>query len=102
MSKAHNSICFTSPLWLYQGKGAWYFITVPKAQSEQIRFHNTLPRRGWGSVPVRVTIGDTTWNTSVFPDSKTGTFLLPVKAEVRRRQNLAEGTQVCVQLSVQT
>jgi hypothetical protein len=40
---------------------------------------------------VRAETGQTTWRTSLFPDSRSGAFLLPLKAEVRRRETLVPG-----------
>jgi hypothetical protein len=45
-------------------------------------------RVGFGSVRVAVTVGTTSWRTSIFPDSKTRTYLLPVKKEVRDAEKL--------------
>ena len=45
-------------------------------------------RAGFGSVRVAATVGTTSWRTSIFPDSKTGTYLLPVKKEVRDAEKL--------------
>ena len=45
-------------------------------------------RRGFGSVRVSATTGVTTWKTSIFPDGKTGTYLLPVKKAVRQAASL--------------
>ena len=63
---------------MYHGKGAWHFITLPEEDSEQIKFLSSQERRGWGSVRVTASIGQTTWKTSVFPDTKAGAYLLPV------------------------
>jgi hypothetical protein len=91
---------FDAELWLYEGDAAWHFITLPEDISDQIDARATGPRRGFGSVRVRVTIGATTWTTSVFPDSKRGAYVLPVKAEVRRREGLAAGARATVNLHV--
>ena len=45
-------------------------------------------KRGWGSVRVKVTLGKTKWDTSIFPDKKSGTYLLPIKAEVRIKEHV--------------
>lgn len=55
-------------------------------------------RRGFGSVPVRVTVGSTTWTASVFPDSRRGAYLLPVEKDVRRREGLEIGDTLGVRL----
>ena len=88
----------TAELWLHSDMpGAWYFITLPLDAADEIRASNE--RRGFGSVRVRATIGDSEWDTSVFPDTKTGSFLLPVKAAVRREQNIDAGDRVAVTIT---
>lgn len=78
---------FTARLWVYPGKAAWYFVTLPKKQAKQIRFFQ--PKRiGFGSVKVQVTIGETTWKTSLFPDKKSGSYHLPIKAAIRKQEKL--------------
>ena len=82
-------------VWLYTGGAAsWHFVSLPKNKSEDIQERFGSARRGWGSIPVIVTIGETTWKTSIFPDKKTGTYFLPLKAEVRKKTNIAEGDTV--------
>jgi len=79
----------TATLWLYPGESAkWHFLTVPKDISQEIKETYKGLRQGFGSLPVEVTIGKTTWLTSVFPDTKAGTYLLPVKAKVRRDEDM--------------
>lgn len=92
-------IAFEGNLWMYQGKGAWFFITLPKDISEHIRFL-TGPRRGWGAVRVQACIGDTAWKTSIFPDKNAEAYLLPVKANVRAKEGLAAGHTVSVKLDI--
>lgn len=75
-------------LWL-GAQGAWHFVHVDKKISEKIRAGQKGPHRGFGAVKVKVTIGKTTWTTSIFPDSRSGTYLLPLKAAVRRAEGLA-------------
>ena len=57
-------------------------------------------RAGFGSVRVAATVGTTSWRTSIFPDSKTGTYLLPVKKEVRDAEKLETGDEVWVQVQI--
>jgi hypothetical protein len=93
-------ITLTVPLWLWSGESAsWHFISVPEELAQEIRAHSLLHRGGFGSVRVEATIGDITWRTSVFPQ-KTGGYILPVKAEVRRRANIAAGDDVTISLEL--
>lgn len=100
-------IAFTSLLWVWRtdAAGRWYFLTVPEEQSAEIKAHALETPRGFGSVRVEASINDpstgsgqaVTWRTSVFPQSSGG-YLLPVKAEIRRRANMAAGDAVSVEL----
>ncbi len=79
---------FTTKLWIYPGDAAWHFLTIPKKESAEIKANFKTVTRGWGSLPVEVTIQKTSWKTSIFPDKRSGTYLLPVKASVRRAEDL--------------
>lgn len=93
-------ITVTAPLWLWTGAGgSWHFITVPENQSDEIRAHGFAARRGFGSVRVEARIGAVAWRTSVFPQ-RSGGYLLPVKAEVRRKAGIAAGDEVTVTLDL--
>ena len=89
---------FSAELWEWSGEGAWCFVTVPDDIGEEIRLLSGPPR-GFGSVRVEVTVGDSTWRTSVFPD-KTRGYLLPLKKAVRRAEGLEVGDPVPVELVV--
>ena len=93
---------FSSKLWVYPGdKAAWRFVTVPKSESENIKKKIKL-KNGFGSIRVRVKVGKTSWDTSIFPDSKSNTYLLPIKASVRRAEALEDGEKVGVVLRTNT
>ena len=88
-------------LWLYPGAtAAWHFLTLPKKDAADIKKRFGAKARGWRSLPVAVTIGATRWKTSIFPDSKAGSYLLPVKAAVRKKEKLAGGTTVAFALEI--
>jgi hypothetical protein len=93
-------ITVTGPLWLWSGgQGSWHFVTVPEEQAGEIRAHALAGPRGFGSVRVEASIDDVRWRTSVFPQ-RSGGYLLPVKAEVRRRAGVAAGNEVTVRLEL--
>ena len=82
------------------GESSWFFVSVPPDESERIRELPREPRPGFGSVRVSVTIGGSTWRTSVFPESKTATYLLPVKKAVRSAEGIDVGDGCRVELEV--
>lgn len=89
----------TSELWLYSSaKVAWHFITIPEEKSAEIKFFSGGANVGFGSIRVSVTIGRTLWKTSVFPDSKSNCYFLPIKSEVRKKENLKIGDKVTLLL----
>jgi Domain of unknown function (DUF1905) len=90
---------FTSKLWMYTGKGAWHFLTLPKNVADEIRFFNPSTK-GFTPLKVTATIGDTTWKTAIFPDSKSGSFALVVKVDVRKAQKIKAGDSVTVTVSL--
>jgi len=98
----------TALLWRWTGSkgGSWHFLTISGAAAEDLSATALMRRleglsRGFGSLRVTATIGETTWQTSVFPQSgEDGApeWLLPVKAAVRKAEGLAEGEAVKVRL----
>ena len=53
-----------------------------------------------GRARAQATIGGSTWRTSVFPDSKSGCYALPIKRAVRNAEGLEPGavTSVTIEL----
>lgn len=95
---------FTADLWRWSAQDGWFFVTVPADVSAIVR-EQPRPPRGFGSVRVRVTVTGpgprpSVWETSVFPDSARGCYVLPVKKAVRSAHDLDEGDPVEVHLEV--
>jgi Domain of unknown function (DUF1905) len=91
---------FSTKLWEWTGEGAWIFITLPAEYYEEIKQIANSSNKGFGSIRVEAKIRDTSWNTSIFPDSKTKTYLLPIKKEIRTAENIAVGDLVEVSLKI--
>jgi hypothetical protein len=91
---------FGALLWRYPVADGWHFVSLPAEVSAEITDITAGTRRGFGSVRVDVTVGATSWRTSIFPDSKTGAYLLPVKKAVRVAEHLETGDEVRAQLQV--
>ncbi len=83
-----------SKVWLYQGQAAWHFINVDKKHAAELKEKYGRKKRGFGSIPVVATIGKTSWKTSIFPDKRSGTYLLPLKQQVRAKEGVAHGDMV--------
>jgi hypothetical protein len=95
-----TSYDFGATLWKWQAReepGGWFFVSLPFDVSDEIE-EGAGPGKGFGSVRVEVTIGSSTWRTSVFPSSEEKTYVLPVKKPVREREGIAEGGSCQVSL----
>ncbi|MBO0882713.1 MAG: DUF1905 domain-containing protein [Mycobacterium sp.] len=86
-------VCFDAELWIWDARraGSWTFVSLPTETAEEIRDLAPGLRRGFGSLRVRVTIGGSTWTTSIFPDTSRGSYVLPVKRAVRVAEALDSG-----------
>lgn len=87
-------------IWLYPGMAGWHFVTLPKNTSKDIDFYFSDFKRGWGSLPVLVTVGKTSWKTSIFPDKKIGSYILPLKKEVRKAESIGVGDNINFTLEI--
>jgi len=92
------NIKFNGKIWFWKGPAPWFFVTVPAKQCRDLKAISGLVTYGWGMIPVIVCIGKTEWKTSLWP--KDGRYIVPIKASVRKAENLEEGDKVTVQLEV--
>lgn len=92
------NMVFKGKIVFWRGPAPWFFIVVPEQQSDDLKAISNFVTYGWGVIPVRVRIGSTEWQTSLFP--KDGRYLVPIKASVRKAEKLEEGDTVTVHLDV--
>jgi hypothetical protein len=93
---------FEAELWEHDGQGSWHFLSLPEEVADDIDGRFGHLAAGFGSIRVEVVIGSSCWRTSVFPDTKRATYVLPVKKEVRRSEDLVAGSTPLVELRVLT
>jgi hypothetical protein len=95
-------VVFDAELWTWDARrlDSWIFVSLPADASEEIRELTGGPRRGFGAVRVRATIGLSTWTTSIFPDRGREAYVLPLKRAIRKAQALDEGDVATVTIEV--
>jgi hypothetical protein len=82
---------FTAELWEWDARpGAWHFVTLPLDVADELRTQ-AGPPAGFGSIKVVATLGATSWETSVFPESGGESLVLPVKKAVRMAEAVEAG-----------
>jgi hypothetical protein len=89
---------FTAELFEWRGPAPFYWLAVPEDGCEVVRAEAAQASYGWGAVPVRARIGGTEWETSLLP--RDGGYVLPVKAAVRKAEQVGEGDNVAVAVAV--
>ena len=89
---------FTGKIWFWRGPAPWFFVTIPANESRDIKAISGMVTYGWGVIPVHVKIGKTEFTTSLFP--KDDLYIVPIKASVRKAENLDEGDNVTIHLEV--
>lgn len=90
---------FSAELWEPPVEPAWVFVTVPADKSDEIS--DLVPSGpGFGSVKVTVSIGESRWNTSIFPSKQAAAYVLPVKRSIRDREGLAIGDDAAITITV--
>ena len=89
---------FTSTIIYWRGPAPWFFVAMPAKQSRELKAVSSLVTYGWGVIPVHVRIGKTEFTTSLFP--KDGRYLVPIKASVRKAENIEKGDKVTVRLEI--
>lgn len=85
-------------IWKYNSSGGWYFVSLPKNISKEIRENLKWQEEGWGRMKTSAEIEDLTWETAIWFDTKKETYLLPIKAEVRRKLNLKVDQKVLMKI----
>lgn len=91
---------FSGEVTYWRGPSPYHFVAVPEAESREIRAVAPIVSYGWGVIPVRVRIGETAFDTSLFP--KDGRYLIPVKDVVRAAEGITRGDVVAIELTIRS
>lgn len=89
---------FSGEIWYWRGPAPHHFVTVPPDLCDDLRIIASQVTYGWGMIPVTARIGQTEWQTSLFP--KDGGYIVPIRASVQKAESLAVGDVATLQLAV--
>ncbi|WP_370476523.1 DUF1905 domain-containing protein [Tamlana flava] len=79
---------YTTKMWRYDSSGGWYFVSLPKTLSKEIRDNLKWQEEGWGRIKAFAQIGKLVWETAIWFDTKMDTYILPIKSEIRKKTDL--------------
>ena len=88
---------FTGQVFEWRGPAPFYYVALPDEDSADLKEASAMLTYGWGVIPVVVTVGDTEWQTSLFP--KDGRYLVPLKDKVREAEGLDTGDEILVRMT---
>ena len=91
---------FEGEVWFYNNPGAVYFVSLPREMSAEILDVVGQSLNPWGTVPVDATIGDFTWESSMFPRKERNCYDLPLRDKVRKRVGIQAGDIVSVTIEI--
>lgn len=113
-----NAYIMQTEIWIYPSEtAAWHFVSIPKEISEKIKVKvapqaknakselkskakTKAKRRGFGAVRVKATIGKSSFETSLFPSRQSGTYIMPIKKEIRRKEAVQSGDTIKLKIEV--
>jgi hypothetical protein len=94
---------FSATVWKYpspEGMPTWHFVAFPVEMAKEIRANLQFLEEGWGRMKATAKIGATEWKTSIWFDTKHNTYILPLKAEIRKKENIEIDKEVAVSVWV--
>ena len=91
---------FTAKIWQHQGQGGWYFVSLPLEFTKEIRENLKWQEEGWGRMKATASVNQLEWDTAIWFDKKHDTYLLPIKAEIRKKAKLElnQIMEVCISI----
>lgn len=89
---------FAAHLWQYIGPSGWYFVSLPQKLSREIKDNFHWQEEGWGRMKATAQIGKSKWDTAIWYDRKQNTYLLPIKANIRKSEKLSLDQELMVTL----
>lgn len=91
---------FTAKTWVYGGPSSWHFVSLPPDFSKEIRENLKSEEEGWGRLKATAKIGITEWKTAIWFDTKLKKYLLPLKADIRKIEQITAGQTITVYIWV--
>jgi hypothetical protein len=85
---------FSAKAWQHSLPNGWYFVSLPVEIASEIRENLKWQEEGWGRMRATAKIGDNQWETAIWFDTKHKTYLLPLKAEIRKKENITTDNEI--------
>ena len=94
---------FSAPAYQYSSSEemcGWTFVALSKELSAEIRAHFKYMEEAWGRMKVTAKLGSSEWQTAIWFDTKQDAYLLPLKAKIRKQENVVIGENIQVAILI--
>ena len=95
----HLHYDWTGELIEWRGPSPYFFVPMDEDDNEDLHEVASEVTYGWGVIPVRVRVGRSEWDTSLFP--RDGVYMVPMREKIRRAETLTVGDEIHVQMWVE-
>ncbi len=85
---------FSGKIWKHNANGGWIFVSLPIGVTKEIRENLRWQEEGWGRMKATAVVNGMKWDTPIWFDKKHGTYLLPLKADIRKKADLKLGDTI--------
>ncbi len=92
-------VTFSGEIFYWRGPSPFHFVATPDAVTEQIATVAPKVSYGWGMIPGTLRLGDTEWDTALWP--KDGRYLVPLRDKVRTAEAVDDGDVVSLELHIE-
>jgi hypothetical protein len=90
----------TAEVWRADGPGDRFFVTLPAEVADAVRARSGGSHHAVGSLPVSVELGRSVWSTSLYADAGSGSYVIAIKPDARRRELVREGQVVSLRFAI--
>lgn len=91
---------FTGKIWKHKASGGWFFVSLPRDISKEIREHLKWQEEGWGRMKASAKVNGIEWESAIWFDKKLNTYSLPLKVDIRRKASLNLDEKITVSISI--
>ncbi|MDQ5952836.1 MAG: hypothetical protein QG551_64 [Patescibacteria group bacterium] len=98
MNVKEKSFLIQGKVWRWPGVGGWHFVYVDGTIKEKIK--KVAKPYGSGFVKIEASLGKTSWQTALFPHTKENSYLISIKQNVRKKEDVFEGDEVKIKIKL--
>lgn len=86
-------------IWIWPTSTApWFFVYIDGQVLKNIL--KVAKKHHMGMIRVEAKIGKTSWQTSLFPHKKEHCYIMPIKKQIREKEDIWDGDMVSISLKL--